>query len=217
MEMQMRLLYDANFPCRDVNAKFIYDDANALTEMRMKIFIFQYKNAPCGYVMMQMPFCGCAMMQMPPCGYVTMQILFTWRKCNLTKNFFYFANRGFLRAWNQNTFKTRFIFFKDYSFYSNEAWMFNASFLPKNMFYVDLGFPKKWLSLLEISEWGINLRSSDLVQKDLFSRFDLRKGVAHFQSLFLETRILCKIKPLKKIHFAIPEYDDLIKHQDPWW
>ena len=27
--MQMQLFYDANFPCRDVNAKFIYDDANA--------------------------------------------------------------------------------------------------------------------------------------------------------------------------------------------
>ena len=29
IKMQMRLLYDANFPCRDVNAKFIYDDDNA--------------------------------------------------------------------------------------------------------------------------------------------------------------------------------------------
>ena len=27
--MQMRLLYDANFSCKDVNAKFVYDDANA--------------------------------------------------------------------------------------------------------------------------------------------------------------------------------------------
>ena len=61
-----------------------------LAEMWMQIFIFRYKNAPCGYVMMWMPPCGCVMVQMSHCGYVMMQMLFTWHKCNLTKNFFYF-------------------------------------------------------------------------------------------------------------------------------
>ena len=44
MEMQMRLLYDANFPCKDVNAKFIYDDANApLRRYRCKPLFFDIK------------------------------------------------------------------------------------------------------------------------------------------------------------------------------
>ena len=57
MEMQMRLLYDANFSCRDVNAKFIYDDGNApLRRCRCKSLFFWYKNASCGYDMTQMLF-----------------------------------------------------------------------------------------------------------------------------------------------------------------
>ena len=43
-EMQMRLFYDANFSCRDVNAKFIHGDANAfLQRCRCKSFFFWYK------------------------------------------------------------------------------------------------------------------------------------------------------------------------------
>ena len=45
MEMQMRLLYDANFPCRDVNAKFVYNDANApLRRCRCKLLFFDIKS-----------------------------------------------------------------------------------------------------------------------------------------------------------------------------
>ena len=42
--MQMRLLYYANFSCRDVNAKFIYDDANApLRSCECKSLFFDIK------------------------------------------------------------------------------------------------------------------------------------------------------------------------------
>ena len=61
IKMQMRLLYDANFPCKD--AQFIHDDANA------PLWVCHDANA-----------------------------FFTRRKCNLSKNFFYFLNRGFLGA-----------------------------------------------------------------------------------------------------------------------
>ena len=55
--------------------------------------------------------CKCLIVGMSLC-----KCFFTRRKCNLSKNFFYFSNRGFLGAWNQNAFKTRLIFFEDYSF-----------------------------------------------------------------------------------------------------
>ena len=92
-------------------------------------------------------------------------------------------------------------FLKIILFYSDEAWMPSASFLPQKMFYFDLGFPKNWWSLLEIYKWDINLRSGDLVRKDLFSQFDWEKGVARFQGFFLETRILWKSYILKDSFF----------------
>ena len=64
--MQMRLFQDAYFTCRDVNAKFIHDDANAsLRRCECKSIFFDAKcplrvchdvNAPRGYVMMLMFF-----------------------------------------------------------------------------------------------------------------------------------------------------------------
>ena len=115
-----------------------------ITEMQMQIFIFRYKNAPCGYVMNWMPPCGCVMMQIPPGGYVTMQMLFSWRKCNLTNKFFCFPNRGFLGAWNQNAFKTRFTFFQRlFIFISRRLECPVHHSCPKNMFYLGLRFPKR--------------------------------------------------------------------------
>ena len=55
----------------------------------------------------------------------------------------------------------------------------------KSSFFLKLKSPKKngW-SLLEISEWGIDLESDDLAQKIYFHNLVEQKGVAHFQGLF---------------------------------
>ena len=139
MQMQISHYRDPNtislrckFPCRDVNAKSIHDDTNApLRRCKCKSLFFDIK--------------------MPLAGMPWRKYSFSWRKCNLTKNSFYFLNRGFLGAWNQNAFKTRFIFSKILLFYFDEAWMSMHHSCPKNMFYFDLRLPKKWWSPLEIS------------------------------------------------------------------
>ena len=56
MQMQ-NFFYDANVPCRDENAKFIHDDANARIQTMMQM-------SPCRYAMMQMTSCRYVMMQM---------------------------------------------------------------------------------------------------------------------------------------------------------
>ena len=59
----MWLLYDANFPCRDVNAKFIYDDANApLQRCKCKPLFFDIKMPPVG-----MSWCECPLVGVPWC------------------------------------------------------------------------------------------------------------------------------------------------------
>ena len=112
------------FPCRDVNAMFIHNDANApLRRYKCKSLFFDIK--------------------MPLVGMPWRKWSFSWRKCKLTKNSFYFPNRGFLRAWNQNAFKTRFSFSKIIPFYSDEAWMPSASFLPQKHVLFCLKTPPK--------------------------------------------------------------------------
>ena len=46
-------------------------------------------------------------MRRPSCGYIMTHML--WCKHNLFKKFLLFSKWGFLSAWNQNIFKTRFI------------------------------------------------------------------------------------------------------------
>ena len=86
IQMQISHYRDANTislrckcPYRDLNAKFIYDDANApLRRCRCKSLFFDIKMSLVG-----MPWRKCS---------------FSWRKCNLTKNSFYFLNWSFLEA-----------------------------------------------------------------------------------------------------------------------
>ena len=141
-----------------------------LAEMRMQIFFFGYKMPLVG-----MPWCECPLVGMSWCECPLVGM--SWCKCNLTKNFFYFSSRDFLEAWNQNAFNTRFIFLKDYSFLFR--WDLNAECIipaPKTYSILTLKLPKKWWSLLEVSEWDVNLRSDDSARKDLFSRFGWKKG-----------------------------------------
>ena len=69
-----------------------------------------------------------------------------------------FPKRGFLNAWNQNILKAWFI-------------------IPeKSSFFFDLRLLKNWWSLLEISEWGIDLESDDLAQEIYFHSLVEQKG-----------------------------------------
>ena len=72
------------------------------------------------------------------------------------QKFFLFSKRGFHNAWNQNILKTWFIIHEK----SSSFW---------------LKAPKNWWSLLEIFEWGIDLKSDDLVQKIYFHTFGWAK------------------------------------------
>ena len=134
---------------------------------------------PCWYVVMRMSpwcmlWCKCLLgacydanvcldmqwMQLPSCRYAMNANAPLWvyhdMECfgtnTIYSKFLLFSKRGFHNAWNQNIFKLDLLFMK--------------SHLP-----FDLRFPKNWWSPLEISEWGIYLKSDDLAQKDLFSQF----------------------------------------------
>ena len=63
--MQMRLLYDANFPYKDANIKFIYDDANAhLRRCGCKSLFFDIKMPLVG-----MSWCECPLVGVPWCKW----------------------------------------------------------------------------------------------------------------------------------------------------
>ena len=136
MQMQISMMQishyrDANtislrykFPYRNVNAKFIHDDANApLRRCRCKSLFFDIK-------------ISLASMAWRKC-------FFSWCKCNLTKNSFYSPNRGFLGAWNQNAFKNQFFFLRLFFFILERLECPVHHSCPKNMFYFDLRLPQK--------------------------------------------------------------------------
>ena len=110
--------------------------------------------------------------KMPLANMPWSKCVFSWRKCNLTKNFFYFPNRGFFRVWNQNAFKTRFIFFKDHSFLFR--WGLNAQCIilaTKNMFYFDLRLPQKLMITVRNLWMRCKLEIKWSGSKNLFSQF----------------------------------------------
>ena len=78
----------------------------------------------------------------------------------------------------------------------------------KSHLLFDLKLPKDWWSLLEISEWGIDLESDDLAQ-DLFSQFGWAKRWCISKAFFLEKWILWKSSILKRFIFVVPEYGNL--------
>ena len=96
---------------------------------------------------------------------------------------------GFRNAWNQNIFKLNLLFLK--------------SHLP-----FDLRLPKNWWSLLENS-W-IYLKSDDLAQKTYFHNLVKQRDGGTFPRPFSGKMNSLKIKHLKKIHFLVPEYGNLI-------
>ena len=101
------------------------------------------------------PLVGMQWMRMPPCGYIMTRML--WCKHNLFKNFLYFQNEAF------STLETK--------IFSKLDLLFMKSHL---LFYLTL--PKKWWSLLEIFEWGIDLEFDDLAQKIYFHNWGEQKG-----------------------------------------
>ena len=123
--------------------------------------------------------CKNLVVQMSSNGYVMMRML--WCKHNLFKNSFYFQNEA------SSTPETK-IFSK-----------LDLLFM-KSHFLFDLRLPKNWWSLLEISEWDIDLESDDLAQKDYFHNLVQQRGWHIFKALFWKMNSL-KIKHLKKIHF----------------
>ena len=62
--------------------------------------------------------------------------------------------------------------------------------------------------MLEISEWGIDLESDDLAQKICFRNLVEQKEWHVFKAFSGKINFL-KIKHLKKIHFVVPECDNL--------
>ena len=145
-------------------------------------------NVPLVHAMMQMPlvgmsWCKCTLVGMSwcrcPLGYVMTWML--WCKYNLFKNFLYFQNEAF------STLETK--------IFSKLDLLFMKSHL---LFYLTL--PKKWWSLLEIFEWGIDLEFDDLAQKIYFHNWGEQKGWHVFKAFFWKMNSL-KIKHLKEIHF----------------
>ena len=103
-----------------------------------------------------------------------------WCKHNSFKNFLYFQNEA------SSTLETK--------IFSKLDLLFMKSHL---LFYLRL--PKNWWSVLEISEWGIDLESDDLAQKIYFHNWVEQKG-GTFPRSFSRKMNSLKIKHLKKIH-----------------
>ena len=171
--------------------------------------------SPWRYVMMRMSLWGYVMMWISPWGYDAN--VFTRHRCN-NQEFLLFSNQCFLWAWSQNIFQNlTYSFQMSFSVYSGGLDCPVHHFCPQKKFYFDLRFSQNWWSLLEFSEWDINLGSNDLVWKDLFPQVGWEKGECFFSRPFREIKILWKSAVLKNNSFFVPEYDDLIKHQDlPW-
>ena len=102
------------------------------------------------------------MMEMSACGYVMMQMF--WCKHKSFKNSLYFQNEA------SSALETKIFSRLDL-------------LLPKSHLFFLLKAPKKWWSLLEIFEWGIDLESDDLAQKIYLHKLVEQKGDA-FKSFF---------------------------------
>ena len=135
-----------------------------------------------------------------------MKIPFTRRKCNLIRNFFYFSNEASSKPRTKTLSKLDLFFLEAIPFYSDEAWMLSASFLPQKHVLFRLKAPKKkMITVKNFSKWDINFESGDLAWKFYFhSLVEVR-----FQGLFLKTRILWKSDILKRFIFLVSEYGNL--------
>ena len=95
-------------------------------------------------------------------------LLWVWHKCfdvNTIYSKILFIFKMGLPWCLKNIFKTSFIILEKSSSFWLEA-------------------PKNWWSMLEISEWGIDLEFDDLAQKIYLHNLVKQKGVARFQSPF---------------------------------
>ena len=148
--------------------------------MRMSIGACYDANAPLVMQWMWMPTWVCNECKCPLVGISWHRML--WCKRDLFKNSFYFQNEASTTPETKIFLKLDLLFMK--------------SHLP-----FDLRLPKNWWSLLEISEWGIDLESDDLVQKIYFHNLVDQKGVTRFQGLFLKKWIFWKSSILKRFIF----------------
>ena len=112
--MQISHYRDANtislrckFPCRDVNAKSIHDDANApLRRCKCKSLFFDIKMPLAGMSWCKYPLWVC---HDANAFYLT--------QMQFNQKFILFPIRGFLESWNLNAFKARFILSKSHHFF----------------------------------------------------------------------------------------------------
>ena len=184
------IFHDANVPCGDVNAKFIHDRC-------------EFVGVPwCRCPLEGMSWCQCPLKGMSWCK-CPLQMFLLDTDAILTKNFFYSQ----IEAYSEPEVK---IFFKIWLILSKCHFLFIPGHLtvqciilaPKKS-YFDLRFSQSWWSLLEFSEWDINLGSNDLVWKDLFPQVGWENGECVFLRPFLEIKILWKSAVFKKIiHFS---------------
>ena len=101
-------------------------------------------------------------------------------------------------------------------FYSSEAWMLSASFLPQNMFYFDLRLLQKLVITVRNLRMGYQLEIKQSSSKRFISTVWLRKECHVFKAFFLETIILWKSDILKDSFLClwIWQFD---RRQDPPW
>ena len=167
--------------------------------------------SPYEYAMMWMPPCGYAMMRMPPCGHVVMQMQFN-------QKFLLFSKLRLPRSLEPKCFQYLIYF-------SQRLFLFILARLecslhhscPKNIFYFDFKASKKMVIIVRSLRMGCQLKIRWFGSKRFIFMVRLRKGVASFQDLFLKQEFFEKSSILKRFIFTVPEYDDLIRSQDPPW
>ena len=140
------------------------------------------------------------MMQMPYCGYAMMQIPIN------QKFSFIFQIEAFSEPETKMLLKLDLFFSKVIIFLVRLKYSVHHS-CPKNTFYFYLRLPKIGDHCYKSSN-GISIWDQMIWLREIYFHNLIRKGVAHFQSLFLETRILWKSNILKD-SFFFSEYGNL--------
>ena len=146
--------------CHDANVRSVvcHDATVPLVHAMMRMPLEGMSWCKC--LPKSMPWCerpliGMQWMQMPSCGYIMTQML--WCKHKFFENSLYFQNEASLAPGIKIFSKLDLLFLKSHLLF-------------------DLRLPKNWWSLLEISEWDIDLESDDLDQKIYFHNLVKQKG-----------------------------------------
>ena len=177
----------------------------------------QWRECPFRYAMTWMPPCGCAIRWMPAwvCNDMNVHLEnMSWRECPLVGMQWCECSFGYVMIWmfwcKHNLFKNSLYFQNEASttpetkIFSKLDLLFMKSHLP-----FDLRLPKILVITVRKSPNGASTWDMMIWLKRSIFTIWLSKRGGTFSRPFSRKMNSLKIKHLKKIHFLVPEYDNL--------